>query len=279
MKNPKHQTFIPIRDLLDAPWLAGDERKMMELLVNRTVRLKISYTSEQRPDGFPFSRCGGSSVPRLGTGFICDINESNGRCPCHNEIWKHWTLTINTSNHVVFNQGEAVRTMVSLFYDDENAYREGKVIDVPVVEFLWSNPDRDISTILCVTHDGTIAERLGSSSLLWPSTFCPTEFDLLQSFRKLLAFGSSHYALIVSHPHGQCKKITIGKVRYNEAVNHIEYEADTCPGSSGAPVVLINPRSPTRISMTHVLLIGLLRTKAHSGYKNGHHKPVNYSFI
>ena len=247
--------------------------------MNRTVCMKVSYTSQQRPDGFPFSRCGGSSVSHAGTGFICDINESNGRCPCHNEIREHWTLTINTARHVVFNQGEAVRTRVLLFYDDQRALEDGRAMDVPVVEFLWSNPDRDISTILCVTHDGTIAERLGSSSLLWPSTFCPTEFDLLQSFRKLLAFGSSHYAMVVSHPHGECKRITIGKVRYNEADNHIEYDADTCPGSSGAPVVLIDPRSPTRISMTHVLLICLLRTKSHVGYKPEQHKPFNYSFI
>ena len=43
-------------------------------------------------------------------------------------------------------------------------------------------------------------------------------------------------ALIVSHPHGQSKKITLGVVKAEERPFHVMYNAATCPGSSGAPV-------------------------------------------
>ena len=50
------------------------------------------------------------------------------------------------------------------------------------------------------------------------------------------------YALIISHPHGQAKKITLGKQRptvKGDNSDYREYETATCPGSSGAPVFVL----------------------------------------
>ena len=112
----------------------------------------------------------------------------------------------------------------------------------------------DLSRVECVTHNEVLANRIMglhrqrlilrgsrdhlSSNPKKPSLLCccTTLFD-----------GKKHdHALVVSHPHGQPKKITVGKWRRDvdkEDVFYEEYHAATCPGSSGAPVLHLYPDS------------------------------------
>ena len=267
---------MPIQDLFSAPWLVGKEREILQLNVDRTVKISVTYTSLERPDRIAYPEARGSNKRRVGTGYVCDINENNEPCPCcaQNEqlpdervMTQHWIITVNTAYHVVYNLEEAMCTKVDLFYNNEESESDGSMITLSVFDYLVSDPERDVCTIVCATHDPSVVERLGSLRLLQPIIPNPMEIDLLDSFRKLLTYGLPKYVLIVSHPHGKPKRITIGALRQDEserAVVFLDYHAETCPGCSGAPVLLIDPHSPSRISRTHLPLMCLLRTKVHS---------------
>ena len=212
-----------------------------------TVRLRVSYTSQDRPDDDPFSKVRGSINLRLGTGLISDVySDINEPCPCNlcngHEVRKYWTFDVRTAKHVVYNTEEAKKAQVDLFYNDERSHQDGKVVSVPALKVVWSRDDR--CCIECVTHDERIGEMVESLYHHWysltksieSSPVYSKEPSLSDSPREILAREPQDYALIISHPHGQAKKITVGKLRDAMDINHRyqEYHTATCPGSSGA---------------------------------------------
>ena len=248
-KNVGHEDFISVRDFTGAnlPVSVSDEDlRMIRFAADLTVRLRVNWTSLERPGDDDLSDYRGSSRLRLGTGIIKDIDfQTDKPCPCtkcDGKIVKnHWTFSVQTARHVVYNTEEAERTKVDLFYDDERSKQDGKVVT------MWGNRaelfdlDRDVSNILFVTHDEKIGEKFPSvyQHLLqiYPRFSEENPFIVLS-----LHTGGVHYALIISHPHGQPKKITVGKVCHTSKsmmTTYAEYHAATCPGSSGAPVFVI----------------------------------------
>ena len=284
-----------------------------------TVRLRVGYTSQDRPDGYPFFGVRGRSIPRVGTGYIYRVDsEINEPCPSVNcdgqEVRKYWRFYVDTAQHVVYGTEEAKRTRVDLFYDDEKSRQDGKVVSVWALRVDWSNSEYDLCWMECVTHDERIGEMVESLVRRWrslkedigsrPIYFKKSSlFDrlreaeatrsrsrpiyskkssllnrlrkaeatrsrsrpiyskkssLLDRLRKAKATRSrsrpiyskksnlsdegQHYTLIISHPHGQAKKITLGKQRpkvKGDNSDYQEYETATCPGSSGAPVFVL----------------------------------------
>ncbi|RUS80884.1 hypothetical protein EGW08_011355 [Elysia chlorotica] len=103
------------------------------------------------------------------------------------------------------------------------------------VEVVRTYPDKDICDLLCVTHDRALARRIEvASNFCWDG---PRERVDLSSLDFLLPSGKgASPALIVSHPHGKPKKITVGELT-DRNFTHVGYNAATCPGSSGAPVL------------------------------------------
>ena len=120
----------------------------------------------------------------------------------------------------------------------------------------------DQSCLLCVTHDEEIGERLQSLGNRVRESIASLEnrrgslFDFnevsLPNLSRYLFTPTQHsLAVCISHPHGQPKKISVGKVRATEETlgdsNYcFHYNTATCPGSSGAPVFsfYILPRDP-----------------------------------
>ena len=262
----------------------GDQfREWVRATADLTVRLRVGYTSQDRPDGDPLCGNRGKSIPRVGTGWIYDVDsEINEPCPCvycdGQEVRKFWRFRVLTAQHVVYDTEEAKRTRVDLFYDDETSRQDGKVVSVWALRVDWSHAEKDRCWMVCVTHDERIGEMVESLVRRWVSLTKATrsrpiyskKSSLLDRLREAVATRSrsrpiyskrsslldrlreavatrsrsitgegQFYTLIISHPHGQAKKITLGKQRptvKDDEPLYQEYEAATCPGSSGAPV-------------------------------------------
>ena len=243
-------------------------REWVRATADRTVRLRVGYTSQDRPDGDPLCGDRGKSIPRVGTGLICDVySKINEPCPCvycdRQEVRKFWRFHVKTAQHVVYDTEEAKRTRVDLFYDDETSHQEGKVVSVWALRVDWSDTKNDRCYMKCVTHDERIGEIIESLVRRWDSLaedirsrpIYSKKSSLLDRLREAVATRSRSrpiyfkksslsgegqlYTLIISHPHGQAKKITLGKLRPTVKGGkplYREYETATCPGSSGAPV-------------------------------------------
>ena len=233
-------------------------------MIDLTVRLRVYWTSPDRPDDDEFSNHRGTKIPRMGTGLISLDYEpvSDEPCPCDKcnggitrKFWRFW---VQTAHHVVYNREEAKLTRVDLFYDDVSCKSDGRMGTMTALEVDRFHHDKDICRVECVTHDEALAKRIRS---LWTSLY--SEFsEPLDLYLSSLDFlspcdGGRGPILIVSHPHGQPKKITLGQWRYGE-LSLIEYNTATCPGSSGAPVFgfYTDPRYPR---------LDLLITTVHSG--------------
>ena len=225
-------------------------REWFRVTADLTVKLFVCHTSQDRPDGDPFCQCRGSSLPRVGTGWIYRVvSEINKPCPCDKcngqEVRKYWRFDVLTAQHVVYDTEEAKKTRLDLFYDDETPHQKGKVVSVPALRVGWSNTKYDWSRMECVTHDEKIGEMVESLYRRWfsldkaiRSRSTPFYFNtssLSDRPREMSTREPQFYSLIISHPHGQAKKITLGKWR-KEKDRVLEYQTATCPGSSGAPV-------------------------------------------
>ena len=218
-----------------------------------TVKLFVCYTSQDRPDGYPFCQCRGSSLPRVGTGLIYRVvSRINKPCPCDKcngqEVRKYWRFDVRTAQHVVYDTEEAKKTRLDLFYDDETSHQEGKVVSVPALRVSWSYAEYDQCVMECVTHDERIGEMVESLYRRWvsldeaiESRSTPLYFNtssLSDRPREMSTREPQYYTLIISHPHGQAKKITLGKHReWKDGV--LDYQTATCPGSSGASVLMV----------------------------------------
>ena len=244
-KNPGHEGFISAKDFKDyiLPKVHNDKRRdVFRAMIDLTVRLRVSWTSAERPDGYPFCDDRGTDKTRVGTGWIDSVSDpvSDEPCPCvacNGEITrKFWRFSVQTAIHAVYNTEEAKSTKVDLFYDDDSCRLDGRMVTVTGLEVLRIYHEYDVCVIMCVTHDEALGERIKSASRCWD-----VRFDKGLDLPGLLPCdGGSRSILIVSHPHGQPKKITLGQLRDDEHPL-VEYNAATCRGSSGAPVFLVYP--------------------------------------
>ena len=232
-------------------------RELFRATADLTVKLFVCYTSQDRPDGYPFCLYRGSSLPRVGTGLIYRVDsEINEPCPCDKckgqEVRKYWRFYVVTAQHVVYDTEEAKKTRLDLFYDDETSHQEGKVVSVPALRVVRSDAEDDLCRMECVTHDERIGEMVESLYRRWvslgevirsiESRSTPIYFNtssLSDRPREMSTRERQFYSLIISHPHGQAKKITLGKHREMKDLDVLEYQTATCPGSSGAQVFVL----------------------------------------
>ena len=249
MKNPGHEEFMSVQDFKDKylPRVHTDkQRDEIRSLIDLTVRLRLYWTSLDRPDDDEFSNHRGMKIPRMGTGFIRHVFKpvSYKPCPCdkcNGEITrKFWRFWVQTAAHVVYNTEEAKSTRVDLFYDDDSSRFDGRMVTVTGLEVVRIIHDGDICYMECVTHDEALGERIESLTPSLDSEITePLDLDLPSlNFQPPCGGGRRRPTLIVSHPHGQPKKITLGQGRVGE-FPHVEYNTPTCPGSSGAAVFMI----------------------------------------
>lgn len=112
----------------------------------------------------------------------------------------HGGLGIITNRHVIKTDDDAAVTRVDFFYNEENA---------PIITELGSNvhltnTKLDYSVFSCFVHDRTLIEQMifydKRRNYAW------------QCIPREIRVKTKLYAIIISHPHGAAKQISIGNV-------------------------------------------------------------------
>ncbi|GFO41623.1 hypothetical protein PoB_006812800 [Plakobranchus ocellatus] len=271
-KNPGHERFIPVSAFCidDLP---EDYRKQplfdaLKSFSDSIVRLRVSHTSEERPEGYPFHNSSRTNVSHSGSGWLSHIDIGVGDCKCvecsTNNVaprQKWCVVEVITACHVVYNSEEAKATMVDFFYDDKESRTDGRMKTLTAHCVLHRDINGDLCFIRCATHDDILKEQL-RTILRTKHQFIAKRAPRSSKPREIGA------CLVFSHPHGQPKHITVGHERFaspNTLDNPYDakyaYTTDTCPGSSGGLVIIINQRSP----------IMRLGSAVHSSGYNGSH--------
>ncbi|GFO06466.1 hypothetical protein PoB_003297100 [Plakobranchus ocellatus] len=247
-KNPGHNKFIPaprfctdhLPEWARYPWMLDYVQLVSEL----TVRLRVSFTSLKRPKGYSFYNHRGSKLPRFGSGFVQDVSYVEDTCPCREcknsptpaKAW--FCMYIETACHVEFDKKEAEATEINFFYDDESSLTDGRVETIFALDIVVKSQDKDFSVLLCATHDKNLGQKMFKYKLKLDSLLYLNKWrgGIVEDFASL-------FCLIVSHPHGRAKHITVGETERfikDGTLIQVRYTTDTCRGSSGAPVSVIN---------------------------------------
>lgn len=242
-KNPGHQPFICAQEFKHnyIPLVRdGRSQDKLHSWIGLAVRLRVGYTSPWRSEHDPFFQHRGTSTPRMGSGWVNHISAPilNELCPCSGckggKRKKHWRFQVRTANHVVFDTIEAKETLVDFFYDDESCH--DSMASVSGVTLADCDPDRDWCHVMCVTCDEELGRKIESCFRCFDDNRTSgvdlTGLDLLPPLG-----GDCEPALIISHPHGQPKKITMGVWQRYDENGRIVYSVPTCAGSSGALVI------------------------------------------
>lgn len=259
-KNRGHRQFIPIKDfaIKHLPLKLRDQQtfETFTTMANLTVRIRVRYTSQDRPDDDPIAEQRGTDALRSGSGFITAVDVGEGVCKyCLACKWgegeRFWWVYLRTALHVVFDSKEAKATRVDLFCDDEHSDTDGTMKTLQGVEVEMINAEDDFCVMRCVLHDEPLALQLQNFTreAKLGMNFKMTYFSMWGRNEFLDHF----IVLIVSHPHCQPKMVTVGKmkrvdVKASEDRDNafmlesygpvaFEYATPTCPGSSGAPLI------------------------------------------
>ncbi|GFR82274.1 hypothetical protein ElyMa_004093200 [Elysia marginata] len=229
------------------PKLRSDERRtFFRSLIDRTVRLRVQCTSSDRSDEDEFAEDRGTSRVRMGTGFVqravekefpksCSCDNCQGKVPS-----RQWIFHVVTASHLVYNTEEAKETMVDLFFDDDSCQKNKRMESVWASEAIEIDHNMDWCVMEYLTCKEDLGERVESAYKSWVGVEELSPQDL-SDLGLLPSSGKDRVpVLIVSHPHGRSKKVTIGEMRDEERSHRIQYNAPTCPGSSGAPVTLFD---------------------------------------
>ncbi|GFO31778.1 hypothetical protein PoB_005828300 [Plakobranchus ocellatus] len=246
-KHPGHVDFIPISKF-SSSGLAQFRPRQQQLigslvrnLSELTVRLRVHYTSTARPNGYCFSQLRGKNILHTGTGYVTGVQPGSGPCYCAecsqsptpNHSWHQ--IKVYTACHVVYNAEEARSTQVDFFYDydDEPEGVKSRMQTVWAVNTVATDPVGDWCMLMCATHDEALARKLETDQEELRGTVLFRSFEE----RDQDALG---ICVVVSHPHGRRKHVTIGDIMnwssQSSYTSEFLYTTKTCPGSSGAPV-------------------------------------------
>ncbi|CAL1539059.1 unnamed protein product [Lymnaea stagnalis] len=240
-----------------------------------TVRIVVHFTSGKRPreDFLRTSKLGNS---RFGTGFVKFIASDEETSTTSSELETSFhkrfrtsvtkliaarkktqavTILIESTRHLVYNDEEVSKTVVEFFYDTPDRRSVVKL----ATQSIWFNTTHGDSSILleCKCSDMNLVRRLRQSqnTMLEMADTVPvrTKASMTKKFfiihhphggEKVLSYGDSvmvKYVLNQDTSSGQPKFIKLERQQTapSDLSNHSKvylYAADTCMGSSGAPI-------------------------------------------
>ncbi|KAK0068034.1 hypothetical protein Bpfe_002875 [Biomphalaria pfeifferi] len=225
-KNYGHPGFIPVTELKTShfpeEYQDQDLVDTIKLLGDLTVKIIVTV----------------SDKVKIGSGRIFELTKSTqkGTCPCsdcrnnskHTQNW--WEIVVLTSIHVVNNKEDAENTKCRLFYDTEDSSLVN--LEGAMVENSSQNKNNQICRLICVTCDEVLSNRIDDLLKKFIENY-EKVFDKFWDVKN-----SEKLVVIVSHPHGTPKKVTIGKSDERKKISDghsvLTYSTNTCPGSAGA---------------------------------------------
>ncbi|KAK6964061.1 hypothetical protein BgiMline_031261 [Biomphalaria glabrata] len=245
-------------EYLPEEYRENDLYELVKSMAGLTVRISVMYSSKKRMKRwydtdqlYPGYECRGSKTCLLGSGRIADVYQDSTlrklcQCPqCRSRQdsgrRETWIVLVFTAIHVVYDDTEGKKSKLKLLYDCEPG--GSKLFHGATKR--WSSTAGDLCLLECVTCDKAVAEELSKNIKYFNKLWRSIEAKYLEDTK--LAENDRKYqkrlVIIVSHPHGGDKKISVGHVISQETRNiktdfcyNWVYDAQTCKGSSGAPV-------------------------------------------
>jgi len=257
-KDPQHLRFTPVHSFcLDN--LPPDVRhaallnyvKCHEKLV---VKIHVSKLSESRPrksskSKFPSSFATGyawCAIERTELSCSLDACRESGESSGHAATFGG--ILIYTNKHVVFDDYEASHTEVAFSFDDNRVAAYG-------IKLRENRQNKDLVSLEVFTHNPDLYHTVGKYTEDVANAWNDIPASIKNTFKK--------YAVVISHPHGLDKVISVGNLIMLEKEEDVEirseeeeedsvsntnlrrkptrkvtsYSAATCQGSSGAPVL------------------------------------------
>nr|KAI8746005.1 hypothetical protein BgiMline_019721 [Biomphalaria glabrata] len=249
-KDPGHRSFKSCEDfrLTDIPvkYRSVELLNLIRTLFILTVQVMVTSISPDRPREQSLheiyeASCGVPPV-RFGSGKISKIKEIIGRgkntCPCKECLksvspkkkWYH--IEVITAKHVVNDALEAMNTTCTFGYISYAC--KGQSFSCVGARV---SPNSDWCKLTCVTHDEELAAKIKDKICLYD--------EMSQNFYVSYRTSKKNpkLAIIISHPHGCYKQISIGYWRKRAQAGGLDtkytYTTSTCNGSSGAPVYIL----------------------------------------
>ncbi|XP_059160196.1 uncharacterized protein LOC131943897 [Physella acuta] len=230
-KNPGHTSLVPINELTAEHFPVGYQDEDLLVLTkgiaDLTVRIHVGSTKT------------------TGTGIVGQIkkfdegDKCRNTCPCPacvtsatpNKVW--WRVHVLTATHLVFDTKTASSSSCRLWFDEEGS----KLFIILGWKLGGSHTKGDVSELYCATHDSEIGDKL-EEMLRQVKILYQTVTDKYKSVRD-----KDKLTIIVSHPHGCSKQVSVGSWVHRDVFNHemgtqtrYFYDTCTCQGSSGASV-------------------------------------------
>ncbi|CAL1542313.1 unnamed protein product [Lymnaea stagnalis] len=195
-KNPGHIEFIPVSNFvinhLPTPYRNVEVFENIRTLAALTVRIVVK----------------GKVGTHYGTGKIWQVENHalNNKCPClycqsSDQCFKRvWFIYVTTAAHLIGDDKEPSTIRADVSYD--NQFEKEKIRVLYGHKIVEKCDKSDTCKIIFITHDDDLADELTQH---------------VQNFRNYISghqyhTNSEHYAVIVSHPHGSSKKISIGSL-------------------------------------------------------------------
>ncbi|KAH9490896.1 hypothetical protein Btru_039723 [Bulinus truncatus] len=170
----------------------------------------------------------GKHTNYTGTGIVTTVLREK---PIYGQI--HAKVWVSTAAHVVYDQSEAVETKCRLYFDRE----ESPLLIIQGCDVFDVDVNRDFCCLICETADEDIILSLEQKL----NEFQQLNEQIYKCFLKPLP--DEILYVIISHPHGATKHITVGSflgVQAEETFNSVlQYNTPTCPGSSGAHIIIL----------------------------------------
>ncbi|XP_059156651.1 uncharacterized protein LOC131941424 [Physella acuta] len=255
-----HNEFIPVKQLTIQhfpPGYSEDICDFTKALADLVVRVSVTFASSKRPEFFPGGEMKypcystrGQKTQFNGTGRVRFVTKyTKGKddympCPCpecdypatRRHVW--WEVVVQTARHVVFDESEIENSSCRLWYDEDKT----RVVKMYGFKLSGPNTEHDLCYFACATHDPMIGDKLK---------------QMINRFDELWGQISGKYrsrrdvdklTIIVSHPHGLSKQVSVGRWVHKQEVGAgtmYTYTTCTCPGSSGAIVYILGSRLST----------------------------------
>ncbi|BFZ18969.1 hypothetical protein BsWGS_22008 [Bradybaena similaris] len=237
-KPENHKHYINICDLQQRlPGIITNDPDFSEfitIMCSLTTMIQLSVGEDVR--------CGSSFVQKV------EIVR-NKPCPCaecersaekqegsREPQWGKVTLT--TALHVLKEEADATRCEVRFFYDSDDSRDQEKTIHG---QKSHSRDEKgDWCALVCVTHDLDLLTDLENKLEKY--------WTLGRSLKEKYGNSDCNVVVVVSHPHGGPKRVSVGKgkvmdkdreVREEQNWCTYSYDAVTCAGSSGGPVYVL----------------------------------------
>ncbi|XP_059154457.1 uncharacterized protein LOC131939945 [Physella acuta] len=249
-KNPGHTDFIEVesfsQDHLPDKYREAILYDYIKKLITLTGKVMVNFKSPDRSQFYPTT--GDLFKAGAGTGTIVSVVEIKEQvsCPCPDcknldvAKKKFYLIFVRTAKHIIFNDEEAHKSNFQINFDKEVSSE----INLYGLRLIESEISKERSLVMYVTHDLEVGGKLANT--------LRQLYTLDKKIVKKFKISDDHkLAVVVSHPHGSFKHVSIGKwlnrkivLSQDRCYTQYTYTTATCQGCSGAPVFILGERIP-----------------------------------